>query len=257
MLNFILGLFESYYYSSLHHALIIIHVAAAIIALLVAPAAMMVVKGGPAHRRWGRIYFWAMFVTNTLAMWLLFWRFNTVLFGVTITSLYGALTGYRAIYRKQSQVRWFDWGISAVVLAVGITLIAWAALAALGITSQFMPSGDNLPVVTIILPLAFGAMMISDSLADLRMYRAPSQDHRWWWYYHMERMLGSYIGLCTALMVQQVGPRLPESIAWVAWVAPSALGIPLIALWIRRYQHKFTKTERSIPTQPALTSVAE
>jgi hypothetical protein len=70
----------------------------------------------------------------------------------------------------------------------------------------------------------------------------------------MERMLGSYIGLTTALMVQQVGPRLPENVSWLAWVAPTALGVPLIVMWINRYRRKFATTTRLIPAQPTLTS---
>jgi len=37
-----------------------IHILAGTIALLVAPIALLTVKGGPTHRRWGKVYFWAM-----------------------------------------------------------------------------------------------------------------------------------------------------------------------------------------------------
>ncbi len=195
-----------------------------------------------------------MFAANTLALWLLFWRFNTFLFGVVVTSLYASMTGYRAIYRKHSPALWFDWGISALALMTGVGLILWGALTGLGMTAQFVPSGGSLGIVAIILPLIFGIAIANDSWTDLRMYRNPSPDRRWWWYYHMERMLGSYIGLTTALMVQQVGPRLPENVSWLAWVAPTALGVPLIVMWINRYRCKFATTTRLIPAQPTLTS---
>src|SRR5688500_6999974 len=64
MLDFILGLFESHYYSTLHHLIVVIHVLGALIALIVAPTAMVATKGGRTHILWGRVYFWAMFVTN-------------------------------------------------------------------------------------------------------------------------------------------------------------------------------------------------
>jgi hypothetical protein len=254
MLDFILGLFESHYYSTLHHIFIVIHVLGALIALIVAPIAMVATKGGRTHILWGRVYFWAMFVTNTIALWLLFWRFNTFLFGVVVTSLYASLTGYRAIYRKRNQVQWFDWSTTALALLTGFGLILWGALTGLGVTAQFMPSGGNLGIVAVFLPIIFGIAIANDAWTDLRIYRKPSPDHRWWWYYHMERMLGSYIGLSTALMVQQVGPRLPESIAWLVWVAPTAIGVPLIATWIGRYRRKFSTTTRPITTQANLTS---
>jgi uncharacterized membrane protein len=252
MLDFLQSLFDSHYYSLLHHALIVIHVLAALVALVVAPVAMIVQKGGDTHRRWGRVYCYAMFMTNILALWLLFWRFNAFLFGVTIISLYGALTGYRVLYRKQSHVRWFDWALSSLVLTIGIGLIAWGALTGLGLTAQFLPSSGNMPGLVAILSLVFGLSITHDAWNDLRLFRSPSPDRHWWWYYHMERILGSYIALSTALMVQQVGPRLPESIAWLAWVAPTAIGTPLLVRWIGHYRRKFATGARAISTEPIL-----
>ena len=55
----------------------------------------------------------------------------------------------------------------------------------------------------------------------------------------MERMAGSYIGLFTALMVQQVGPRMPGSVSWIVWVAPSVIGTILLTRWIAAYRRKF------------------
>jgi uncharacterized membrane protein len=254
MLDFFVQLFESHYYSALHHALIIIHVAGALIALVVAPVAMIATKGGRTHIFWGRVYFWAMFVTNIFALALLYWRFNTFLFGVVVTSFYSSLTAYRAIYRKRGQVTPYDWSITTAALITGIALVAWGALTGLSVTAQYMPSGGNMGIVGVILPIIFGIAIANDAWTDVKMYRSPSPDRRWWWYYHMERMLGSYIGLSTALMVQQVGPRLPESLAWLAWVAPSVVGVPLIAMWITHYRRKFTSAARPLPTQPTLTN---
>jgi hypothetical protein len=45
-----------------------IHILAGTIALLVAPIALLTVKGGPTHRRWGKVYFWAMAVVAVTAL---------------------------------------------------------------------------------------------------------------------------------------------------------------------------------------------
>ena len=37
-----------------------VHVAAGVLAFVMAPLALFTAKGGRAHRRWGKIYFWAM-----------------------------------------------------------------------------------------------------------------------------------------------------------------------------------------------------
>jgi hypothetical protein len=50
---------------------------------------------------------------------------------------------------------------------------------------------------------------------------------------------GEAIGLFTALMVQQVGPQMPDAYAWIVWVAPTAIGSPLLARWIAAYRRQF------------------
>ncbi|HEU4369715.1 MAG TPA: hypothetical protein VFV05_15955 [Methylomirabilota bacterium] len=41
-------------------ALLAVHALAGMFALVVAPIAMVTVKGAPAHRPWGAVYYWAM-----------------------------------------------------------------------------------------------------------------------------------------------------------------------------------------------------
>ncbi|MCX6048649.1 MAG: hypothetical protein NT075_26400 [Chloroflexi bacterium] len=234
--------------SGLHLMLIIVHVLAAIFALIVAPVAMITQKGGKAHRRWGKAYFWAMFVANLGALVLLAWRFNIFLFAVTILSFYNALSGYRIIYRKHPHQgngpTWFDWSAAIVVLVTGSALLLWGILSAFGLTWINIPAGGNLFVVFVVLPIVFGIAISRDAFNDLQQFRKPATDQNWWWYDHMSRMLGSYIGLTTALMVQQVGPRLPESIAWMVWIAPTLIGTPAIIYWINRYRRQFASKRR-------------
>jgi len=241
--------------SALHSVLIVTHVLAALLALVVAPIAMATQKGGWNHRRWGKVYFWAMFVANAGALILLSWRFNIFLFGVTILSFYSALSGYRVIYRKRNGVgvgaTRFDYGAAWVALITGGALLLWGVLTGLGITALWIPNDGSMFVVFVILPIVFGIGIAKDALTDLRSFRQPSTDRNWWWYYHIERMLGSYIGLTTALMVQQVGPRLPDSIAWTVWIAPTLIGTPAIAYWIKHYQTKFAQRRTAGADQQA------
>src|SRR5207245_25025 len=54
--------------NSLITTLRVIHISAGMLALGLAPVAMLTVKGGQAHRRWGKIYFWAMAVVASTAV---------------------------------------------------------------------------------------------------------------------------------------------------------------------------------------------
>lgn len=227
-----------------HAWIILVHVATAIFALVVAPVAMRVAKGGRTHRRWGRAYVWAMIIANVSAFALLTYRFNPFLAGVTVLSLQGALTGDRVLLRKQGGAAPLDWAISVGSLAAGGALALWALLSAANVIDpMWLPNGGSGRWIYIILPLAFGVMVINDALVDLRSYRQRSGDPRWWWYFHMERILGSYVALVTALMVQQVGPRLPAEVAWVVWVAPPVLGTVLITRWVRSYRRRFARAD--------------
>src|SRR5262244_3758779 len=91
-------------------ALRFIHIAAGTIGLFVAPAAMVTLKGGRAHRRWGKIYFWSMATVTVTALVLAAWRPNYFLLMVAVFSFYLAFSGYRALYRKRpGGVGALDW----------------------------------------------------------------------------------------------------------------------------------------------------
>jgi uncharacterized membrane protein len=249
-MNLFFTIFHPHAFDQIHLSLIVLHIVAALVALVAAPIAMITRKGGRQHRRWGKFYFWSMFATNTSALILLAWRFNLFLFGVTILSFYGAWSGYRVLERKRPSInglsRWLDWGPTWVALAAGLALLGWGILTALGFTQLWIPGDGGIPLIFILLPLIFGAVISSDAVTDLRMYRTPSTEPRWWWYYHMERMLGSYLGLLTALMVQQAAPRLPLSLQWIAWGLPSLIGMPAIVFWIHRERQRFSQHQNAV-----------
>src|SRR3989475_9256005 len=78
-----------------------IHISAGMLALGLAPVAMLTVKGGQAHRRWGKIYFWAMAVVASTAVILALWRPQIFLALLAGFSFYMAFTGYRRLSRKR------------------------------------------------------------------------------------------------------------------------------------------------------------
>src|SRR4030095_4281354 len=104
-----------------------LHIAAGTVALFVAPAAMLTVKGGRAHRRWGKIYFWTMAVVAATAVALSLWRPRIFLTLLAVFSFYMAFSGYRALGRKrpvQGQgPRPIDWAAALLTLAVSGALV--------------------------------------------------------------------------------------------------------------------------------------
>ena len=205
-----------------------IHVLAGTVALVVAPIALMTVKGGPTHRRWGKVYFWAMAVVAATAIVVGFWRSILFLVLTAVFSFYAALSGYRVLYRKRPDLGQrpsaLDWA------AAGITLAASATLVILGIAKP-TPRFQELSTVAIV----FGFVGLAIAGFDVLRFVRPPADKRAWWYKHMANMIGSYIAAVTAFSVVNFH-ILPTTMRWL-W--PSVVGTPLIAIWITYYKRRF------------------
>src|ERR1700744_693131 len=87
------------------HCILLIHILGGTVALVIAPLAMLTVKGGGWHRRWGKIYFWAMAEVAASATVMCWLRSGIFLFLIAILSFYLAFTGYRVLGRKTSNAR--------------------------------------------------------------------------------------------------------------------------------------------------------
>ena len=120
--------------------LLFTHVGAGITALVVAPVAMLTQKGGAAHRRWGRVYFWAMFVIFVSALALLVVRPNVFLFIISILSFYGAFSGVRSLRRKHPErgerAALLDWLGASIALLAGVSFIVWGVLPLTGLIER-------------------------------------------------------------------------------------------------------------------------
>jgi len=216
--------------NSLITTLRVIHISAGMLALGLAPVAMLTVKGGQAHRRWGKIYFWAMAVVASTAVILALWRPQIFLALLAVFSFYMAFTGYRALSRKRPNQGQgpaaIDWAAALVTFAVS------AALVVLGLIRPG-PSWQRLGVV----PVVFGVLGMILAGLDIRKFVRPPADRNAWWFAHMAGMLGSYIATVSAFSVVNF-TFLPIAVRWL-W--PTVIGTPLIALWITYYKIRFRR----------------
>jgi uncharacterized membrane protein len=218
-----------------------IHILAGTVALLVAPIALLTVKGGPTHRRWGKVYFWAMAIVAATALVVGYWRSLLFLMLVAVFSFYFALSGYRVLYRKRP-----DLGQRASALdwtAAGLTLAASAALIVLGLT-QPTPTFQRLSMVAVV----FGIVGLIIAGLDVWQFLSPPEDKRAWWYKHMANMIGSYIAAVSAFSVVNFY-FLPTTLRWL-W--PTMIGTPGIVIWITYYKRRFNRPK---PEATAATAV--
>jgi uncharacterized membrane protein len=201
----------------------LLHIACGMIALFVAPAAMLTVKGGLAHRRWGKIYFWMMAAVALTAMAMALYRPIIFLALLAIFSFYFAFRGYRSILQKRG-AKTIDWIAALLSFGGSLGLVVLGVHPAAGVP---LPA----PVVSITFGILGGIIAGSDMWRFLR----PPADRNVWWYSHMAGMLASYIATVSAFSVVNFH-FLPLVVRWL-W--PSLLGTPAIFIWIRYYKRRF------------------
>jgi uncharacterized membrane protein len=214
-------------------ALRLVHILAGMIALVVAPVAMVTAKGGPAHRRWGKVYFWMMAVVAVTALPLGFWRPNYFLMLVAVFSFYFAFRGYRALLRKRPErdaAGALDWSASVA------TFLASGALIVLGVLTP-SPLWVTLAPVAIV----FGIGGVGAAGFDMVRFVRPPTERMAWWFSHMAGMLGSYIATVSAFSV--VNFDFLDTVT--RWLWPSVVGAPLIVLWIVYYKLKFARRTKA------------
>jgi hypothetical protein len=210
--------------------LLAIHVAAGTLALIVAPVAMLTAKGGVAHRRWGRVYYWALGLVASTAVVLALWRPNPFLALVAVFSYYFVFTGRRVLlYKRPDQGEHptaLDWGAAVTAAATGAGLVILGIVRPGAVWVQ-------LGVVAVV----FGGLGLAFAGLQLWRFVWPPADPRRWWFAHMTGMLASYLAAVTAFSVVNA-TFLPPTTRWL-W--PTLLGSPLIALWVTYYKRRFAR----------------
>ena len=181
------------------HATLAFHILCGSLAFALAPVALITAKGSKAHRRWGMVYFYAMAGVAVSAMVMAAYRPVLFLALVAIFSFYNALLAYRvlgqkAAYQGEKVVRPLDWAAAA------FTILAGALLAGCGI---FRPAlVQNLGIPSIV----FGVLGMRIAGSAMWDFTHPPKEKMFWWYAHLQGMLGSYIAAWTAFLVVTVEP---------------------------------------------------
>ena len=194
-----------------------VHIAAGFVGFFMAPVALAVRKGGPAHRRWGRVFFWAMALAGTTALVGAQHIHSLFLLLTAVFSLYMAAFGYRSLFLKHlawdDQVPAFDWAVAGVGLLVFLGTVGYAIAA------------RNVPVGV------FGALGLMTTGRQLRGYANAG---RWtknqWLLNHISGFMAAYIAAVSAFSVTSLHfIPFPYNFLW-----PTLLGLPIIMWWHRR-----------------------
>ncbi len=214
-----------------------VHISAGFLSFLLAPVALVTAKGGPAHRRWGMVYLWAMGVVAGTALPMALFRPVLFLALVAVFSFYAAFSGYRVLKLKDlprgGRAKPVDW------IAAGVTFCSSATLAGLG---AFRPAAvQGMGIVAIV----FGLLGMRLAFAEARKFVVKPKEKMFWWYTHLGNFIGSYIAAWTAFSVVTL-PRVLPHAGVVLWLWPTAVGVPAIVLTTAFYKRKFAPRARSV-----------
>ncbi len=212
-------------------AFLAVHITAGGGAFVLAPLALLTAKGGKAHRRWGKIYFWCMAVVAVTAFVMSIYRPILFLALVAIFSFYSAFVAYRVLGQKaawkgERVIGALDWTAAILCFA------ASAALAFLGAVHPELVQHLGIPAIV------FGLIGMRISGGAMWGFTHRPAEKMFWWYAHLQGMIGSYIAAWTAFCVVTIGPLVHG--AWWVWVVPSAVGVPAIIATTAYYKRKFS-----------------
>ncbi|MDE2386836.1 MAG: hypothetical protein KGL77_03990 [Actinomycetales bacterium] len=204
--------------------LLILHVTAGSLALLAAIFAISFRKGATKHNLAGKTYFWSMMTVAVTAIPVSILRPNLMLFFVALFSSYMAYAGWRFgrkvryIMKRKPYVEW-------TMLLVGVAMIV----------SGFIQVLTGTPMGWVL--IAFGSIGLQFAVQDLRGWR-KAEDFGTRISNHLSHMLGGTIATVTAVLVQQVVPRLESTSPFkvIVWLAPTVIITPLIVIWSRKVQ---------------------
>jgi uncharacterized membrane protein len=211
-----------------HLLLLVVHIGAGSVALLASLGALYAPKGGPQHRRAGRIFVAAMLAVGGSALALAIMRPNAFLFTIGLFSLYLVIAGWEAARPGRVSGRAATAALAMLIAAACMVGIAGAALLEWQGATHLI---GRLPPAAL---LVFGVIGAVFAAQDLRArWTAAPEPARRRVARHLARMGAGAIAAWTAFVV--VNARfLPPP---VAWLGPTLLLLPVIAYWQRRVRN--------------------
>jgi len=185
-------------------------------------------KGDKVHRRLGKVFMYSMLTAGFSSLVLSVMHPNYFLFMIGVFTLYMIATGKRYINLKLSggtqKADRLDWAITIVMLAAAILFI--------GIGIKLIVKPNFFGTVFIV----FGSLGLLMVKLDFANYQGKSRAKNYWLLAHLQRMTGAYIASLTAFLVVNA-KYFPEYLpAALFWLLPTAILVPLIFRWTRRYE---------------------
>lgn len=223
-----------------------IHIAGGSLALLAMLPPLFARKGGRLHRWTGWGFVGGMTVVCVTALLMSAFRFVTdpspaghqfsmLLFYISILTGSGMWTGLRVLRAKTRTTRGPAVDIAWAALLAGSA----AATAAYGFATRNP------------LFMAFSTIGLINGSGELMYWLRRPTVPMHWWLAHMGNMLGACVAATTAFAIaggRRVG--LPGD-SLLTWLGPTAIGLPVILVWVGYYRRRFSSRAASMDIRKA------
>ena len=199
--------------------LVFITIAVCNIALPAAAIAVLMPKGGRPHVMAGRVYAIAMTAISLTALPLAILGSSIFLLLIGVFSFYLVFAGWRFARNRRGHPQPVDWCAVAIMGLTGLAMGGYGVALAIGGNGQWVTM------------LIFGGIAVALSLADAQYYfrlvrRGPAAGslriQR-----HLTNMLAATIATVMAVLVVNAYTEP----AWLAWILPTVVIMPLIIWW--------------------------
>ena len=220
--------------------LLVTHVVFGVGSLLAAGGALLATKGGRRHRLWGRGYVAGMTVVCFSGLMLAVAVESVFLGCIALFSGYFVYSGARFAYRGEGRASMLDWLAlgTFIAIATGMAVLAvvfyqvqdgrWIVLGCFAVLAFLLGYGDARHYGSIRPRQRSVKEFAQESTTQSVAQRGQARKART--KKHLAHMLGATIATTTAFTVTNI----QSEPIWIAWLAPTALFLPLIFYWTRR-----------------------
>jgi len=206
-----------------------IHIAAGTLGLLAGTYIMIAKKGDKRHKLIGRIFSICMLGAGFCSFVLATIHRNDFLFAVGVFTIFLAGTGWRYLYLKNiengQRPKIIDWSLMIFMI---LGCVVFLILGTRNILDK-----EYFGIII----LLFAWRGISFVIKDYKIYKGEITVKNYWLVFHLQRMSAAYIASLTAFAVVNA----PDRLSFLPWLLPSAIVVPLIIKWSRKYKVKLIK----------------
>jgi len=195
--------------------LLFAHIAGGSVALICALMAVSSKKGSNFHRRVGRIYALSMATIGVTAIPMAIISGKTLLFLITLFSSYLVFSGWRFAVNRSGRPNKLDWIAVLIMLLTAATMTIGAYI--------IYAEGSDMWVALAV----FATIAAVLGLVDMKSHISRRTIGKKRVARHLTNMLSGTIATVTAAVVVNIS----TDPAWIAWLVPTVIIVPVIIYW--------------------------